>query len=672
MRPFTSARKNKKRNASRAKGSRSLRNSLLVFSLLLMSMILSFGVEWIQRGTAVDAYDWLLKNPQAFGINVLISLSVIMLFFSLIGSFIPSAGLAAAVMFLAALVSYFKETLRGEPLFPWDLLQKNEAMNIMPIIVNPVVLQRAGIVAGVIAFIFLLRLVIPRMSVKPGVRLLLGVVSIAVLYSFGVQNTAASNLINRAGVSPIVWNQQQNYEDNGMALAFTLNLKNSKMEKPENYTEDSIGKIAQTMVEKNNVQSASAPAAAGSAPNGKQPNVIFIMNEAFWDPTLLSQVSYSEDPVPTIHQLQKESTSGYLLSPQFGGGTSNVEFEVLSGLSMSSLPGGSVPYQQYIRKPLPSLASYFENSGYKSMAIHSYEGWYWNRQNVYKEMGFESFMSKQYFENPEIKGDFISDNEVSRKIIDQVDGADKPMFVYAVTMQNHGPYDDMRYGENSIKAAGSLTTDAKNILETYTQGARDADQSLKLLIDHYQESDEPTVIVFYGDHLPMLGMDYDVYKQAGFINSSKESDWTLEEMKKMHSIPFVVWSNYDLPQETVPTLSDSFLGSYVLNMLDMEMPATWAYNYEISRKVPGLLSNLTVGADGTLSRSVPEAFREEIKNYQQIQYDQLFGKQYLANFIDQEYLTKTPLSNYNAEFEDQTGKMASGASISGSGSKNSD
>ena len=140
--------------------------------------------------------------------------------------------------------------------------------------------------------------------------------------------------------------------------------------------------------------------------NGKKPNVIFVMSEAFWDPTLLTNVTFSEDPVPTIHRLQKESSTGYLLSPQFGGGTSNVEFEVLTGNSMSFLPGGSIPYQQYISKPIPSLASYFADQGYKSMGIHSYEGWFWDRNKVYKELGFESFKSSEHFVNPGNEGLF--------------------------------------------------------------------------------------------------------------------------------------------------------------------------------------------------------------------------------------------------------------------------
>ncbi|WJH35659.1 LTA synthase family protein [Paenibacillus sp. CC-CFT747] len=502
---------------------------------------------------------------------------------------------------------------------------------------------------AVVAGLFLLRLKLPRFRLPIVGRLALVALSLFSLYSFGLRSPWAGSMIYRAGVNEIPWNQQENYGNNGTALAFTMNVKNSIVPKPDNYGESTIAGLA------SQITGTKAEAKAAAAPadpfGGKKPNVIFIMNEAFWDPTLLPGVTYSEDPVPTIHQLQKESTSGYLLSPQFGGGTSNVEFEVLTGNSMSFLPAGSVPYEQYVNKPTPSLASYFDSQGYKSMGIHSYDGWFWNRNNVYKQLGFETFKSKEHFDNPEYAGPFISDAEVSRNIIKEVDSTDRSMFIYAVTMQNHGGYDGDRYpGGNPIKAQGSLTPDAKQILENYTHGARDADQSLKMLIDHFQQSDEPTVIVFYGDHLPMLGMDYDVYKQGGFIPTSNTEQWTDEENRKMHSVPFVVWSNVNLPTKQYPALSDAFLGANMLDLMGMEAPAPFRYNLEFSKQFPGLLRNLVIDGQGNLHKNVPETLQAQVDQYRDLQYDNLFGKRYLAKFLDQDYLNKDSLPNYNAEF----------------------
>ncbi|MFE5322733.1 LTA synthase family protein [Paenibacillus sp. NPDC056579] len=620
--------------------------AVVLIMLAVVSVLLVVGVEWIQRGSLAETTVWAVQNGKLLAMNALINLCVLVIFYMLFNSIMAGTAVATLLLFIMALITYFKTKLIGEPFFPWDIFLKKESMNIIPLVTGAEAIKRLSVVGVIVLVLVVLCFYWPRLRVGKGSRIALGLLSLFALYSLGVRTPWAGQLINKMGVSEIVWNQQENYANNGMALAFTMNVKNAIVPKPEGYGEPAMAALAQNLADQSAVQTASAKK---SDPfQGKQPNVIFIMNEAFWDPTLLPNVQFSEDPIPTVHKLQKESTSGYLLSPQFGGGTSNVEFEVLTGQSMSFLPDGSVPYQQYINKPVPSLASYFETQGYKSMGIHSYEGWFWNRENVYKQLGFQSFMSKDQFDNPEYKGTFISDDEVSRQIIKQVDETEKPMFIYAVTMQNHGPYDDNRYGGNSISAEGDLTASAKNTLETYTQGAHDADQSLQKLIDHFEQSDEPTVVVFYGDHLPMLGMDYDVYKQGGMINSS--SQWSLEETKSMHSVPFVMWSNVGLPQEHVPSLSDSFLGTYVLNKLGMEKPASLAINDALLQQTPGLLRDLVVDANGSLYRSVPEQYQPLVSQYSDLQYDQLFGKQYLAKYIDQDYLTKEALPDYNQEF----------------------
>lgn len=641
----------RRKQPSKMEQNRIVRYSLIICLLVAFPIGLLLGMEFIQRGSLTEALAWIVQHQSLAIMNGTLILLVLLFCYCLFGSLITGAAVSSLLLFVMALVSYFKTKLIGEPFFPWDIFLKKESMNIIPLVTGASAFKRIAAIFVAFVVLLALRWVMPRLRLHWVSRIVIGVLSLLALYSFGMRTPWAGQWMDRMGASEIVWDQKQNYSDNGMALAFTMNVKNTVVAKPEGYSEPSMAAVAQNIAATQTAMTVSTNETKTPF-QGKQPNVIFIMNEAFWDPTLLPNVKFSEDPVPTIHQLQKESTSGYLLSPQFGGGTSNVEYEVLSGNSMSFLPSGSVPYQQYISKPLPSLASYFENKDYKSMAIHSYEGWFWNRENVYKQMGFESFKSKDHFDSPEYKGFFISDDEVSRSIIQEVDNTEKPMFIYAVTMQNHGPYDDdTRYKDgNPIKAEGNLTNDARKILETYTHGAHDADQSLKMLIDHFKESDEPTVIVFYGDHLPMLGLDYDVYKQGGLIGASGQ--WSLEENKKMHSVPFVMWSNMQLPKQQVPSLSDSFLGSFVLDTLQMEKPAAFALGDQLRQQTPGLLRDLVVDASGGLHQTVPEGSQDLVNQYRELQYDLLFGKQFLSKYIDQDYLTKSALPNYNAEFDD--------------------
>jgi phosphoglycerol transferase MdoB-like AlkP superfamily enzyme len=621
--------------------------SLFVFMIGLPILTVA-SLEFLERGSLHDTVQWITSNQTLFLLNAGLSFCLLGFIYAAVGSLAISGSISTLLLGLIALISYMKEKMIGEPFFPWDILLNKESMNIASLVTGKAALLRIGAVLTAVIFVFVLRWIIPRVSLSIISRIGLGLFSLYALYAFGIKTPLAGKILDHAGVNEIIWNQQENYANNGLALAFTLNVKNSIVKKPETYSDQSLATVAASIQE----QEQKEPAAAARSKT-RRPNVIFVMSEAFWDPTLLTNVSFSEDPVLTIHRLQKESSSSYLLSPQFGGGTSNVEFEVLTGNSMSFLPGGSIPYQQYVTKPVPSLASYFADQGYKSMGIHSYEGWFWNRNSVYKELGFESFKSSEYFDNPETKGYFISDAEVSKNIIVEVDKTLDPMFIYTVTMQNHGPYDGPRYGENKFKAQGNLTPEAKSILETYAQGAHDADQSLQMLIDHFEKSNEPTMIVFYGDHLPMLGLDYQVYKEAGFIQTSNANEWSLEEVKKMHSIPLVTWSNFDMPKQDIPLLSDSFLGAHVLDVLHMEKPANFALNAELAAHVPGLLSNLVVDEDQELHAEVPESSKKLLEDYRNVQYDLLFGKRYLAEYVDHDYLTKAVQASYNAEFGEQ-------------------
>ncbi|SDD77665.1 Phosphoglycerol transferase MdoB [Paenibacillus sp. UNCCL117] len=614
---------------------RAVHTIALCTAILVLPLLLAAGAELLHRGSLSETWTWIFSHPQLFALNGLLAMLVFLLLYAICGAYSGAAALSAALLALVALVSYFKRKLIGEPFFPWDIFLNKESMNILPLVTSREAVIRLCLAGLAAVLLFLFGTKLPRSRMRVPVRVAVGLLCVVALYGFGVRAAWSETLVYKAGAGEIVWNQSENYAENGLAVAFTMNVKNTIVKRPPGYTETAMRGLAESLNEMFGYRQAKAVvASAGGGESVKQPNVIFIMNEAFWDPTLLPGVTFDQDPLPTVRRLQKESTGGYMLSPQFGGGTSNVEFEVLSGQSMSFLPAGSVPYQQYISKPLPSLASYFKEKGYTSTAIHSYEGWFWNRESVYRHMGFDQFISKSGFEAPEYRGAFISDDEVSRRIINEVESSEAPSFIYAVTMQNHGPYDDRRYGDQEITVKGMQTDTARDTLATYAQGVRDADKSLQMLIDHFEQSAEPTIIVFYGDHLPMLGYDYDVYAQAGFISTNRSEQWSLEELKKMQSVPLVTWSNFYMPKETVPVISSSFLGAYVLDRIGMELPPAWAYQLELSKKAPGILRNLVVAADGQLYNELPPSIKDDAEVYRELQYDEMFGQRYIAQYFN--------------------------------------
>ena len=140
--------------------------------------------------------------------------------------------------------------------------------------------------------------------------------------------------------------------------------------------------------------------------------------------------------------------------------------------------------------------------------------------------------------NPVYNGEFVSDMEITKAISKLTDEAQDPLFLYAVTMQNHGPYTKPRY-ENTIKVEGNLTDESRAILETYAQGISDSDAQLQELLDHLQGVKEPTMLVFYGDHMPVLGQ---TYQETGYLDDPTLSKTTA--YTRQYTTPLLIWTNY--------------------------------------------------------------------------------------------------------------------------------
>ncbi|KPV55321.1 cation tolerance protein CutA [Paenibacillus sp. A3] len=316
----------------------------------------------------------------------------------------------------------------------------------------------------------------------------------------------------------------------------------------------------------------------------KAPNIIILLSEAFWDITQIKSLKFSEDPAPMFHALQEKFTHGTLLSPMFGGGTANVELEVLTGHSMRFFPEDSTPYEQYIKQPTASLASLLAGQGYTTTAISPFYHWFFNSSEVYKHLGFSRFISLEYFNPDEYVGPYIGDHAVVRRIIQETERSPGADFIFANTMENHYHYWPGKFKKNHIEVKSHMSNATTGIAETYAQGLSGADRALQELVVHFSRLKEPTIIVFFGDHLPSLEKLL-VYKESNYISGEDDPDF----LEKMHNTPVVIWSNY-LPKEAKEELhmSPSFLGPYVLNLAKRPGSPYTDYLSDLYRKMPVL------------------------------------------------------------------------------------
>lgn len=557
---------------------------------------------------------WALPGPGPLLVGTILAFAVFGLLFLL--RVPPRRALRAGALFLVfeAFVNASKLDFLGLPYLPWDVLSTGQTLNLLPFL-------KAQLLVPAAAFAFLGLVawgLAPRFAPKRAPRLS-PVLALAAGAAVLVQPPAVVPILENLGVQDMIWVPVETYQRNGFLVGFAINVRRSFIIPPKGYARAPVEALA-----------GASPAEALARP-ARRPNVIVVMSEAFWDPTLLSGVTYSRDPLPNVHALAKRHPSGYLFSPSFGGGTSNVEFEALTGFSTAFLPPGSNAYQQFVHAPLPSLPALTKGLGYTATAIHSYHDWFWNRRTVYPALGFDKFISQTELPAPKKKGLYIADAELARAITSRTDETQGPDFVYAVTMQNHGPYNDDRYGdayELSVTAPGvrdaAQRPAVEQILRTYGQGVLDADRLLGALVSHYEKASEPTVIVFFGDHLPMLGPNFLTYDQLGYSDPAKQP--TGETYAPMHSTPLVVWSNFGpgkLPAE-LGRVDASFLPALLFEQLELKPTGYYGFLETAYRKVTLLGTDI----EGLAKRKdPPEAAL--LHEYELIQHDQMFGAHYL-------------------------------------------
>ncbi|MDB5054878.1 MAG: Arylsulfatase [Bacilli bacterium] len=585
----------------------SLKYILSRVHLLVLPLLLLGYFEYLCRGNASNTVGWIRGNILIFILNYLLVLALLLLFAAIAGRTWMAYTALSAVLVVIGFISGVKMKFLGVPLMPWDIVLSKETGSMTTYLHGILDKGLLGFTVLFIALSFGLLKFVPNFNVKFKWPEKVVFLAFAVFVGFCIYSNKPIDLKDRFHISNISYDQATNYRTNGYLVTTSINIKLVFIPVPTDYNEQNMKAIVDNVPRRTNID-----------PNVK-PNIIVILSEAFWDPTLLPNVTFDHDPVPNLHQLMKTYSSGMMLSPQFGGGTANVEFEVLSGNSMRFTPPGSTPYIQYFNHGIDSMASILRRQGYTTTAINPYYNWFFNSKNVYKDFGFSQFISMEFFQQ-NIKGYNIADSEVTKNIIAQTERTPGTDFIFANTMENHFPFYPGKFKENTFKVSGNVSDSTKGILETYATGAADADLMLKNLVDHYTETKEPTIVVFFGDHKPVLGSNYGVYTDTGYFKPNDSG-----RLKKMYDVPVVVWNNY-LPQHKDNLdISPSFLGPYVLNLAKKEGTPYMDYLYALSQKDPIIPPSFYY--DGFNIKAA------DLIPYQLMQYDMMFGKQFLMQQV---------------------------------------
>lgn len=588
-------------------------------NLTIASIVLVVTLEWIARGSLHDVGAFL-TSPARPGVTTIAAvLALLVVLDALLGRRYLSLIAVAPLCALTGLISAQKQTYLSDPLYPSDLLFGRQILELLPTMLKaqPLTAALMGLglcaaIAALVALWLLARRHSPGLSWRErAAGLVLALPLLAGLASL-MDYSHYSWVRDRLNIIPMMWDQQENYRHNGFLMAFAFNIPMANVAAPEGYGDNSIADLT-------------SKSASFAANKGDYPDVIMLMSESLWDPTRLENVELSADPMPTIRAKQ----SGKVFSPEFGGMTANVEFEALTGFSNAFLPYGSIPYQQYIRRPVPSLASFFRGEGYSAIAMHPFQEWFWNRKQVYKNFGFEEFRSEETLPAMEKRGNFASDDALMNEIMATADTAKNPLFLFAVTLQGHGPYEAARYAENTIDVTGGLTASASQALATYSQGVVEADDALLKLMRWAKKRDRETIIVLFGDHLPPLGQ---TFVESGYMPGMVASRRApLEVMKKEHETPLVVWSSKKGVRKNIGTISPALLPYHVLKTAGFSDPFYTGTLGDVQQEFSVIDRHMLVATDGKALPDwsiAPNAVPDVVRDYRLLQFDMMFGAQY--------------------------------------------
>ena len=607
---------------------------------LLFPSILFWGMEWLHRGTLFSDEFWnerLLPHPEAFTLAWLFVLGVYTVISQIFGRHWPAVLILGIIAYGAGTVTYFKLEMRGEPLLPWDFQQLGDFMGVadnVKLSVQPHMI--------VVAIIFLLCLGLSIMMPSPYrgmkrrgliVRLILTIVgavmSLGIFFGIYMSKEVCASF----HIYEDMWMQDRYYRNYSIVTGFLTNLRVMQFEAPENYSQEAVYERLD-QVEKDlsdEPMYEDSYAAEHEKDAVRTPNIIYVMNESFWDVSRLEGIAFDRDLTPNLKRLAQQGASGYVYSPSFGGGTCDVEFEVLTGFSLEHLPAGSKPYQQYVTDATPSLAQFLKGQGYSTVAIHGYYERMWSRNTAYPRLGLDDFISIEDMSDPDKRRGFVSDMEMTQQIIEQYESRKEngPVFIHAVTMQNHTTYDESKYPQDelvNVLEHPGLSEKTLSPLRDFATGVYEADAALGALTDYFSQVEEPTIIVFWGDHFNPFGDGYEIYEKTGYIEKGDTSSPAL------HQTDLLIWSNYSDTHTDLGTIAAYEVSPVMAELYGLERPIYFDYLLQQMSVYRARTRGVTVEANGSFSETMTEEQQQWYNDHWLLQYDQMFGKNFTAQW----------------------------------------
>ena len=595
-----------------------------------------------------------------FVLNVILVALLYLMLLMLFNRFWTASIVILAVGIIVAAIEHFKVEIRYEAILPADLgfLGSNTGnmLTFIPAGAHVTILVALGAFAALLALILVLRhfdgrkgrmIRTDNLSLNLTSRLILLLLPILVfaLYCIHVSTTdSLANKFSRAlGDTPSMWDSVYDAQRNGPLVAFTRQLNPKIMDKPSNYSEETMKKVAA------HYQKEAETINASRTNNLTDSTVVYVLSESFSDPSRVPGLKTNKDSMPNIRKIKAGTTSGLMLSSGYGGGTANLEYMGLSGLSMANFDSSlSSPYQQLVPSQhwTPTINQMW-GAPANSLGYHPYESSMYSRATNYKKFGFSHFYT---LTGPDVikyqdkidESPYVSDKSSYDSALEGIRSGKTNKFIQIITMQNHMPYHEW-YENNDYTAESTTGTplgdDEQQSIETYQKGVEITDQATQEFLNELDVLDKPVTVVFYGDHLPGI-----------YSSASEDGNNSLA----LHLTDYFIWSNkasssqgnkasdaaYSSPNFFVAQAADHMnakVSPYLAFLTEMHSKIA-AMEPPVVNKVQGwdrIPEGQNIYLDQNGNPMSTDDFDKETKqllaDYKLIQYDITAGKNYLKD-----------------------------------------
>ena len=514
------------------------------------------------------------------------TLSIILIVYGIIGNIKISMIISIIFWMFINIVNYILLELRGTAFAFADIFSVSTGMSVLDgIKINMSSKLVKYIVINICVILGLILVKFNKLNTKQK-RVISRCSNIifSIILMIGIMNTPKFKKLN-------YWDLDTQYKDNGIQMVFIKQIDDFFLSKPEGYSIEKVNEILSRYEEKESLY------------NDEKTNVIVIMNESFADLKTTYNLDI-EDNIPYYNSLNENTIKGTLYSSVLGGGTATAEWELLTGNSAAFLPSGAIPYIVYVRDDKETMVNNFRMSGYEAVGMHSYYAKCYNRRTSYSKMGFDKgiFMDDMqgiWFS----KSNHPSDESTYQKLIESYEARDKSKnyFGFLLTMQNHAPYTFEEYQNKGYYKDDSL-------IDQYLSLVNESDNALKKLIEYFENVDEKTIILLFGDHQPKIA-----------------TNLVQDEWLKTQKVPYMLWANFDIEEKQGEDISTNYLCTLIYDYAGIKDTRYVEFLKDMKEVIPVFTAKGYKDKDGkTYEIGAESPYKDLINEYNILQYYFMF------------------------------------------------